>query len=486
MRNAFADAYKANRVAVASMGNDYGQVTNYPAALGQGIIAVGATTNTNTLADYSTTGSWIDMAAPGGGGFGSQNENGDFIFTTIPSSGYSNFLSGSGVQGTSYSAPVVSGIAALLLSYNSGLYNDDIEQIIRFGTVDLGAPGFDNSFGTGRVDARKALDFLRAPYSFSQLTATNGTVVSTSNTFQMTFYSTPGLADGTYIVKRYVIQKAVTFSSAYCPAPYVWGRGVASTGYNYGNPNFGMSFCQTVAGTITPTSATLETVVYEVWNLGGGYLGFKPTTPANAVFAYTVLGISQPPSVTITGPSSLPWKQQGTWTANPSGGNCSFTYEWRYRYSCGTGNWSGVVGTSQTYTSAMPNSDFELQVKVTSNGQIAYDTHCVTLGPIKAAHPNTSVAVPEKFVLLQNFPNPFNPETEIRFGLPEDTHVRLMISDLLGREVRNLLDSNFEAGYRSVVWDGKDNAGNQVPSGIYIYQIVAGDFREQRKLTLVR
>jgi subtilisin family serine protease len=243
MRNAFADAYKANRVAVASMGNDHGQVTNYPAALGQGIIAVGATTNTNTSADYSTTGSWIDVAAPGGGGFGPQNENGDFIFTTIPSSGYSNFLSGLGIEGTSYSAPVVSGIAALLLSYNSGLYNDDLEQIIRFGTVDLGAPGFDNSFGTGRVDARKALDRLRSPYSVNQASASGGTDYSSTALFTMTFYSTPGLVDGyQYRVKRHEVRKSIALPYTYQSAPNTWGRGVATNGYSLANPNFGMGW----------------------------------------------------------------------------------------------------------------------------------------------------------------------------------------------------------------------------------------------------
>jgi len=472
VRSAFAYAYKLNRVAVAAMGNAGSSTTEYPAGFGQGIIAVGATTNTGVRSSLSNTGNHIDVSAPGSN-----------IYSTITGNSYTYY------SGTSMATPIVSGIAALLKGYNSNLYNDDIEQIIRLGVDDKPPAGFDTDYGTGRVNARKALDYLRAPYTLSQLTATNGTTVSTSGTFQMTFYATAGLADGVYIVKRYVVQKSVTFPTAYNPAPYVWGRCVASNGYSYANPNFGMGWCKVVDGTITTTGATLETVVYEVWSLGGQYIGFKPTTPSSAVLGYTILGIPQPLSVTITGPGVLLWKQWGTWTANPSGGVGSYTYEWRYRNN-GTGNWSSVVSTSQNYTRQMPNNDIELQVKVTSGSEIAYDTHYVTLGPIDPKMANPIVveenAIPESFTLTQNFPNPFNPETAIRFGLPEDAHVKLVVIDLLGREIRELVDGNRKAGYHSVIWDGRDNAGNAVPSGIYIYQIAAGAFRDWKKLALVR
>jgi flagellar hook assembly protein FlgD len=56
----------------------------------------------------------------------------------------------------------------------------------------------------------------------------------------------------------------------------------------------------------------------------------------------------------------------------------------------------------------------------------------------------------------------------------------------LGREIRELVDGNMKAGYHSVIWDGRDNAGNAVPSGIYLYQIAAGSFRDWKKLALVR
>ncbi len=103
-----------------------------------------------------------------------------------------------------------------------------------------------------------------------------------------------------------------------------------------------------------------------------------------------------------------------------------------------------------------------------------------------AAPPEESASLPESFSLSQNYPNPFNPETIIRFDLPEAAQVQLVIFDLTGREVRRLVDKTMAAGYHQTLWEGKDNNGKHTPSGVYLYQLVAGDFREQRKPALVR
>jgi subtilisin family serine protease len=288
VRNAFADAYKANLVAVASMGNQYGEVVQYPAAFGQGIITVGATTNTDVKANYSSTGNWMDVAAPGGGGFGAQNEDEDYIYSTVPGSGYSWFIWGQGIEGTSFSAPHVSGIAALLLSYNPDLYNDDIEQIIRLGVEDKGDPGFDNLYGTGRVDAPAALDSLQPPNYLIHWAASSGYQASVTDYYIQIFYGVPGLAAGPYYVKRYEVRNDVTFPRPFTSTPYAWGRGVATTGYSAANPNFGMGYCYFIS--LTSTGGTLRTWVYQVWTIGGDYVGWKPCSPGNVSFAYTSLG----------------------------------------------------------------------------------------------------------------------------------------------------------------------------------------------------
>jgi hypothetical protein len=93
---------------------------------------------------------------------------------------------------------------------------------------------------------------------------------------------------------------------------------------------------------------------------------------------------------------------------------------------------------------------------------------------------------PDSYALLQNSPNPFNPETEIRFQLPEQSHVTVKIFNSLGQEVRNLVDTQYEAGYHNIRWDSKDNHGNLVTSGIYFFKMQAGDFFEVKKMNLVK
>lgn len=102
--------------------------------------------------------------------------------------------------------------------------------------------------------------------------------------------------------------------------------------------------------------------------------------------------------------------------------------------------------------------------------------------------------IPLAFALHQNYPNPFNPTTSIRYELPVNGRVILKIYNILGQEVRTLVNETQNAGKKSAVWDGRDNFGQEVSAGIYIYRIQAGDaeagrqevFVENRKMVLLR
>lgn len=98
----------------------------------------------------------------------------------------------------------------------------------------------------------------------------------------------------------------------------------------------------------------------------------------------------------------------------------------------------------------------------------------------------TASPVARRYALTQNMPNPFNPMTEISFELPERIPVRLQVFDLRGRLVRTLVDGPREAGVQRVTWDGRDARGARVASGVYLYRIQAGDWVDQRKMTLVK
>jgi len=94
--------------------------------------------------------------------------------------------------------------------------------------------------------------------------------------------------------------------------------------------------------------------------------------------------------------------------------------------------------------------------------------------------------IPDEFIVHQNFPNPFNPETEIRFALTKDSHVVISIYNTLGQQIGTLIDTQYAAGFHSVRWDGKDRNGSPVSSGVYLYQIQAGEFSQVRKMSLLR
>ncbi len=94
--------------------------------------------------------------------------------------------------------------------------------------------------------------------------------------------------------------------------------------------------------------------------------------------------------------------------------------------------------------------------------------------------------LPASYTLEQNYPNPFNPTTVISYSLSEMNNVQIKIYDVLGREVRSLLNEVKSAGKHSILWDGKDNFGNRVSSGTYFYQIIAGNFVQTRKMVMVK
>ena len=97
------------------------------------------------------------------------------------------------------------------------------------------------------------------------------------------------------------------------------------------------------------------------------------------------------------------------------------------------------------------------------------------------------VGTPFKYELLQNYPNPFNPETRIRFEIGGHEDVTLIIYDVLGRRVRMMLkNASYRPGMHVVNWDGRNDGGELVASGVYFYRILAGDFIAHKKMLLVR
>mgnify|MGYP001212484178 CR=1 FL=1 len=94
--------------------------------------------------------------------------------------------------------------------------------------------------------------------------------------------------------------------------------------------------------------------------------------------------------------------------------------------------------------------------------------------------------IPNRYALGQNYPNPFNPSTTIQFELPEESYTQIAIYDLLGRELIQLVNEIYTAGYHQVIWNGKDSFDRTIPSGMYLYRMETNGFIRTRKLVFLK
>lgn len=142
----------------------------------------------------------------------------------------------------------------------------------------------------------------------------------------------------------------------------------------------------------------------------------------------------------------------------------------------------------------LPAGTYDLYYKVrardASNQLSGYSDQAVIYGveifPQKGILTTSVSLIPIKLDLLPNFPNPFNPETKIRFGLPNEERIELSIYSITGEKIVTLLNDQLEKGYHTVVWNGKDENGRSVASGIYIYELLAEGKRLSNKMVLMK
>lgn len=499
LRMAVNFAAKNNVVVVASKGNDGVTTNRYPADYdGSWVLATGASDENDSRVynylDFGSSDPWssnygnnLDVMAPG------TTRN---VYTTTLV-GYGNY---GAFSGTSAAVPHISGLAALIKSINPNLHVNDVEGIIKASTDDIKSDpnvpgqdltGYDIYTGYGRINAGKAMEMMQAPWAMNQYTSTGGSVVSSTGTYTTTFFGVSGLADGNYIVKRHTVQSTVNIGDGVDTK--VWGRGVnATVGFSGAAPNYGAGYCNVVS--YSNTAATLQTNVYEVWTVGGTYKGYYPTTPANVTLAYTVLRKPITPlTAYIEGPDCVNKGKTGTWSAEASGGNGTYSYLWT-RTSNGA-----VLSTARTLSLTV-NTDFGITLQVTSGSQTVtkYGSVMVCTGggggggcefaalPCLTKAKSKESLIPDQFELSQSYPNPANPSATINFAISEPSNVTLKIYNIQGQEVRTLFGNFLSAGYYDSHWNGLDDAGNQVASGTYIYRLQAGKFIQSKKLLLVK
>lgn len=224
-----------------------------------------------------------------------------------------------------------------------------------------------------------------------------------------------------------------------------------------------------------------------------------------AKITYTAIGIKQPLSVSISGPTHLIFGQNYTWTANATGGNSPYHYQWYYQYANDIilpalsvspnlpprGVWYSIGTDSPTLTAAFPTYPEILLKCVVTDAASTQATSIIslTVGAAKIGADGSKtagVSLPTEFSTGQNYPNPFNPSTKISYAVPSEADINIKVYDMLGREVRELLNEHKVAGYYTIDF----NASN-LSSGIYLYRITArqGDavlFTQSKRMILLK
>jgi serine protease len=177
-------------------------------------------------------------------------------------------------------------------------------------------------------------------------------------------------------------------------------------------------------------------------------------------------------------------------------------------------SWSSTISTATWYSvqvTAASTGTVTVKVGTTTLGSYAFstvktglvgvgfnrsnsdfDNFCVSSvvsaadGFVEMGEGQTEVSLPKSFTLDQNHPNPFNPTTNITYSLTASADVELVVINVLGQQIRTLVNEYQSAGAHSVVWDGRDQGGNQVASGIYFYRMISDGSVDTKKMLLMK
>ena len=221
------------------------------------------------------------------------------------------------------------------------------------------------------------------------------------------------------------------------------------------------------------------------WSPNGKYIAY---TDGNNIIKISVNQHGEPQGspVQLTNDGTDVFNQQPSWSNN------SKTIVFHSNRETGDFDlWtiSASGGTPLLLTGLPENGDFD--PCYSKNGKYVSYAGFTSAVPSSPLGNGTTVStnessIPNQYILDQNFPNPFNPTTQIRFGIPEASNVTLRIYNSVGQLVKTLVDGNMSEGYHQVTWDATDNSGNKLSSGVYFYRITTGTFNQVNKMLLMK
>jgi hypothetical protein len=226
--------------------------------------------------------------------------------------------------------------------------------------------------------------------------------------------------------------------------------------------------CAWIDDVIFPIAASGEIAIIYVPQTEFNFLELSPNDQVSADLVINNVG-----TVELTGTITYPSEMGLLYNGLPLENN--------YNYSIPVGE---ARIYTLTYTAPETEVELDLEMIITSNDinnpSITIPIHITTV-------PNSDPAiVPVVTTLEGNYPNPFNPETTINFSLKESGKVRINIYNLKGQLVKQLIDTELPSGKHQIVWNGKDNQGRNVGSGIYLYRMEAKGYTNTKKMMLMK
>jgi hypothetical protein len=390
---------------------------------------------------------------------------GYYVYSCYNNGGYTR------MSGTSMAGPHVAGVVALMRQANPNADVQTIKQVLMNTARDEGTTGEDNDYGWGCIDAYEAVLAVMVTDTIPPevtVTAPNGGEVWTvGQTYTITWNATDNVG--------------VSSISIY----YSYDGG---TNYNFidnlsGNPG---SYDWTIPNTPS-TQCLVKVYAYDAaanegWDVSDAFFTIE-AAPVPYVFVQSIdLSLVTKGKTTNAKAEVLVWDQDNNpvfkadvyshWAGLTTDSDVFFTKK-NGIGSCESDKLKDPVGWWYYYVDDVVISGYIFRSDI---GETSDQIYAGVLAK----------SAPGEFAISQNYPNPFNPETKFSIDLTSATSVKFQVYNIAGQVVRTLVDGILPAGSHTIIWDGTNQAGQALSSGVYFYRIVAGDEIVTRKMTLLK